>query len=674
MQTSIVMTPENGPPDTTNHAESRASFRPLKWLLATVLTLLPLLILWWVPEPIPGVRPLELFGQRWYLRFPNGILATLVRGILLIRLLALGWELISEVLLPRLEKVIPTWMRGRTTAPRPEDAVGTTGESVPWENIQWSVEFRWMVIVLAFTVVARLYGAHYFNPMGFPMGSDSQTFVTNAWAVATRDWLSYNQDKYPLYPALSALMGYILGGNFAQGCLLVSWLSMTLSAPFLYISVSLPLGRATALIACLLFAVSSYFQYYANATTMYGIFTGCTLISTGLTVLALNRNSNLLYFLAGLSYAVGYSADVKFLTIATPLLLLCLYHRLTVSHKWRQPLLRWLFLLFPLFAVVASIQFASGFFTPLAHKFEFQRQEVARFFEQTRHIQVNPTEPMQGTLDIPPLAERIRFNLVALRVFSPRHWELFLSLFGIGCVFALLRRDGRSLRERLQLTRGVLVPITVISSMAGAISMLYLPKYGVHAIPYVMALIVAGGLTVLSWFLPRSSPQAFRLTMGLWFAAILALMGISGTDGLEAPRTYRTDDILAVYQHAAQNPELVTAAGAYQLGSWVQKALKPTDRLEVCAPAELAMAIPYEMMESGRREVRRTDCAYRVQQTPTHTRYWLVDASPHNPIYARLTSDPKRFQSVYSQSLLIASQPTTAQVFREETNTEVALP
>lgn len=656
----------------------------LSWGLATLTTGLALLILFAVPEPIPGQGPLVLFGRRWYLSFPNGIIATLCRGLLMLRLLALLWEALTHRLLSPATMAM-VWQRlglnstesslggsaERSSSPDTTEA-GTVRP--PWETFQWSSE-RWLLAgVLLFTILARLIGSYYFNPNGLAMGSDAHTFIDDAWAVSVGDWNSYNQDKYPLYPTLSALMGMLLGGDFSRGCQVISWLSMTFSAPFLYLALRLSLGRATALGACAMFAVSAHFQYYANATTVYGILTGCTLLSTGLTVAALNLSSHFLIFLTGLSYAVGYTADVKFLTISSPLLLLCLLHRFRRSEKWHRPIERWFMLLLPTLVAILCIQHFNHYFTPLAQKFEFQRHEIARFFLYKSQQRPMEIEQLPPGLELPSLLERLQFNLTVLATLAPMHWHLMLGLFLLGCVAGAFTREGGGWRDRLRHGRALLVPLAVISSLAGALTMLYLPKYGVHAMPYVFAVILFGGNCLITWLAPPLSPPVIRFLMSALLTGVFSVMAMCGKEGLEAPRTYRLQDVMVVYTNAAYNPELVTASMSRTLGEWISQHVSRSEQLLVCAPVELSMAIPRSLLHSGRREMRQDGCTTQLSTRTSFDRYWLVDARPQNAIYQQLANSPERYEKVYSMPFLVSSERLQAEIYLEHGNGQGTAP
>lgn len=663
--------PEAHPPPTSMLMSLLMATGPRRWGMSVLQTVVGLAILTLLPEPGYGDPPLKIGSHLYQLHYPLRAMAVLAKLLLLARLFGLcltplGRPLPAPAFLEK-SRLWSRWFGSEATQPlkaQPTQA---------WENFSWRNETFTLLMILFCTAIIRLVGISHYNPDGFPYGSDAHTFIENAQAIMAGEWEYYNRDKYPLYPLLSGWAAQWLEHDYVRGCQAISWLFMTLSAPALYLAVRLSLGPFTAISACVIFAVGGTFQYYANCTTLYGLFTGLTLMTAGSAAVAVFGNprhiSTLLGFLlTGAFISLGIFSDIKFVTIAIPIggLVLLSVLRPRLSLKARG--LGLFLLILPLWPTHAYLSANASFFTPLAHKIEFQEREVSRFMSATQneHAPLGNLPDVGRVEPMPPLEKRLAFNLSTAKALVPNHWQTLLLLMGLGLAAPLFARHMGTLRWRLVGLSGSLFMGVLLSTSAGAFFLLFFTKYVVHVLPFVVALILHGAWLTTSWLTPVGAPPIVRSAMGAAITGVLAVMSMLSSDGLADPYSLNLATLEQQFLPIAHQSELKAFGSTRVLAGWIRDQAPKAGTVMLCGQPDLALYMPRNLLNRNTVQNPANMCRSILNSSRESGRLWVVDSHALNPVREAIVASPERFVLKHLMEMAPPPHPQFTEVYEEQ--------
>ena len=593
-------------------SEHVVPFSGPRWILSVVVAV----VLWWVvfrwPVP-PPVAPAQLAPPP---AFSPTSLAPAVRDVLL-------W-LLSLRLVGLLTLVPP--LRRWFPAPRP-----LTPEPRPWSTLNWRIDGPMMVGLLLFTGLVRWKSGQVINPQSLPFGSDWFTYIENARAVALGAWQSYNGDKLIFYPWLVAQVAPLVGGDFSVACQRVSLMALTLSAPFLFITLRYHLGRAVAVGGGLLFAFSGMIQLQSQATTSYGLFAGQTLLLAGLGTLVVFTRRWWTFVALGLTLGMMILTEVKTLTVATPLLLYVGLSLLRRGIPWSTrvggPL------------VVATLAWGISHFvlqvpvdfTSLDEKLDRQRLEIVRFMVVGMDHFVAPGDVVSL---YPSLAVRLRFNLASTQALVREVWPglVFLLILGL---FAPLLARGYDRRDRWESGGAVLYLWGLLGSTAGAYSLLFLPHFIIHALPYILALMVAGAWVLSGMLAPAGSPHLIRWLMGWGIVLQLGLCSASLTGIGNLPERGLAGARILV-QQSLPTQRLLWPGAARQTARWIETNLTPDTPFLWCDDSAVGSFLVKWVPPRPADVHPMEQCERMFQGPPTPGRVWVVDDRQPSQLAKRL--------------------------------------
>lgn len=425
------------------------------------------------------------------------------------------------------------WVRMRTSQWPPPPPTEDLRAETRWASMSWIIDGG---LLLALTLLVAWYRgltAEQLNPQDVPYGSDWDSFVLSARAWATGQWDIWSNDKWPLYPLAIASWADLTGVDWPRAGVQVSRLAMTAATPALYLVTRLTLGRRTAVGTCILFATVGLFNVYANACTVYGLFTAMTIFQAAAVVLAVRIERLWAWLLWGALVAVGALVEVKILTTALPMALFAAYGlaRSERSLPWRgaAALLGGL----PSLGSLYVISHWHVRLTDLETKLSVNASEFLR--QWTKIAPGAPAWDGQARADfstLPSLWTRIEFNSWWLRTdLAPEHWQLLGALCGLGIIAPLIAAG--SLGERARRWEGAAFHLLMLSSISGALTLFYQNKYIIHALPFFVALTVHGLWRLLDVLVPRQA----AVTNLLAGAVLLGFMGLVGgaTHGMSDP-------------------------------------------------------------------------------------------------------------------------------------------